>query len=209
MAIEKEMEIEKEQVRVETAKAGRTYSRDHEAPTPWPLAALSEPPSKGLFSGSSPHSSPHGFYPASSLSVKSWHSSTAPLAFPPYCLVSKNHYNSAWSLKTHRRLKNVMVMLEWIPAEGDLALMMEELPLSQSQQQMLAKAFKLLDADVRFALLIDFSVVSAACVCDCLHATALNDSTQPIPIRNSSFALITMRCMKDFALFSSCACALS
>jgi hypothetical protein len=181
---EQEMEIEKEQVRVETAKPGRTYSRDQEAPTPWPLAALSEPPSKGLISGSSPQ----GFYAASSLSVKTWHSTTAPLSFPPYCLVSKNHYNSAWSLKTYRRLKNVMVMLEWIPAEGDLALMTEELPLTKQQQLMLTKAFKLLDADVRVVLSIDFSAASATCVCHCMLAPTCTQ-----PIRNPTFALTTMR----------------
>jgi hypothetical protein len=131
------MEIEKEQERVETAKAGRSYSRDGEDPKPWPLEALAQPPSLEA----------QGFYPASKLSVKTWHSSTAPLAFPSYCLISGNHLNTSWSMKTYRRLKNVMVIMEWIPAQSALALTAEERPLSENLQQKLAKTFKMLDSD--------------------------------------------------------------
>ena len=106
------MEIEKEQERVEAAKAGRSYSRENEEVVPWPLAALTQ--ARG--SGALP------FYAASELSVKTWHSSTAPLHLPSYCLVSKNHFNPTWSVKSYRRLKNVMVCLEWIPSQAQLTL---------------------------------------------------------------------------------------
>ena len=35
--------------------------------------------------------------------------------FPSYMYVSRNYYRSEWSMKTHRRLKNVIIALEWIP----------------------------------------------------------------------------------------------
>ena len=79
--------------------------------------------------------------------VKTWHSATTPLAFPSYCLVSKNHLNTSWSLKTYRRLKNVMVVLEWIPSLGKLGLSAEERPLSAELQEKLAKIFSNLDTN--------------------------------------------------------------
>lgn len=29
--------------------------------------------------------------------------------------VSRNHYKRSWSLKTFRRIKNVIVLMDWVP----------------------------------------------------------------------------------------------
>jgi hypothetical protein len=45
-----------------------------------------------------------------------------PLPFPPYMLMSDNHYATRWWSKSHRRLKNVIVVMEWIPAAEQLVM---------------------------------------------------------------------------------------
>ena len=37
------------------------------------------------------------------------------VAFHPYLLMSENHFHRVWTLTSHRRLKNVVVLLEWLP----------------------------------------------------------------------------------------------
>lgn len=45
-----------------------------------------------------------------------------PIAFPEYLYLSNNHYKAGWSWNTFRRLKNVIVVMEWIPDWSDLNL---------------------------------------------------------------------------------------
>jgi hypothetical protein len=44
----------------------------------------------------------------------------SPINFPEYMAVSNNYYKSGWSLNTHRRVKNVIVWMEWIPSLATL-----------------------------------------------------------------------------------------
>ena len=37
------------------------------------------------------------------------------LAFPPHLLFSSDHTDPRWRISSHRRLKNVLVLLEWLP----------------------------------------------------------------------------------------------
>tara|TARA_R110002050_G_scaffold169212_2_gene300944 strand:- start:111 stop:707 length:597 start_codon:yes stop_codon:yes gene_type:complete len=60
-----------------------------------------------------------------------------PIAFPRYLYVSQNFYKTKWSFNTYRRLKNVIVILDWIPDLSSLALEdVDEL----EKKQTLAKA---------------------------------------------------------------------
>jgi Ca2+-binding EF-hand superfamily protein len=61
------------------------------------------------------------FYPASEFSVKNYlFSKSINLKFPDYLLVSKNYYEKLWSMKTHRRLKNVIVTMDFVPSQKAL-----------------------------------------------------------------------------------------
>ena len=77
---------------------------------PWDFEGLAKPPAEGT----------QGFYPYADYSVYTKATSkTKYIAFPSYVYTSGNHYRKSWSVKSHRRLKNNMVMMEYIPnAEG-------------------------------------------------------------------------------------------
>lgn len=38
-----------------------------------------------------------------------------PIKFPSYMLMSENLFHRVWTLVSHRRLKNVIVVLDWVP----------------------------------------------------------------------------------------------
>lgn len=118
------------------------YSREDEDPKPWPVAALAEPPARGT----------QGFYPCSDFAVyKRLLSRPQPIVFPEYCLLSRNHYNRGWSLKTYRRLKNVVVLLDVTPDLAQLAFSDGATQFGKglvgNQEEHLLKAFRLFDAD--------------------------------------------------------------
>ena len=63
----------------------------------------------------------HGFYGAREFAVHKSLKETltgvsdrSGLAFPPHLLFSTDHTNPKWRLSSHRRLKNVLVLLEWL-----------------------------------------------------------------------------------------------
>lgn len=37
------------------------------------------------------------------------------MSFPEAMHISRNHYKQSWSLKTFRRIKNVIVLMDWVP----------------------------------------------------------------------------------------------
>ena len=56
------------------------------------------------------------FYPLSDFRVfVSATSKLNPLEFPPYLALSHNFHAQKWWEKAHRRLKNVVVLMEWVP----------------------------------------------------------------------------------------------
>ncbi|CAM9183768.1 unnamed protein product [Choristocarpus tenellus] len=64
--------------------------------------------------------------------------------------MSRNHYHLSWSLKTHRRIKNVIVLLDWTPDTTQLRPVTgatEGKVVSGEQETLLKKAFSLLDFD--------------------------------------------------------------
>lgn len=93
---EKEEEKEKEQ-EIEIEKfIDHAYSREEEAPVPWPFASLA-----------ANRCTP--FYPASTFALYK----RQPLPYPPYILLSNNYFNLRWS--GERRLRNTVMVLDWCP----------------------------------------------------------------------------------------------
>ncbi len=131
------MEIQKEEARVEAAPAKQDYSRESEKLHPFKLQDLAY----------GPETMKQGFFPCSEFSIKTWKGSSPVLPFPPYMLISRNHYNPTWSLKSLRRLKNVVALVEWIPVKEKLKLSSEVRELSKSAIQELERIFKMFDLD--------------------------------------------------------------
>lgn len=106
------MEQEKEEERVpevEEEAAPLKYSRQDQESNPWLLRTLSSPPNQ----------STQGFYPCAEFSVmQKLMTPCHTLPFPSFMLMSENYYKPSWSLNTHRRLKNVIIVMEWIPDWG-------------------------------------------------------------------------------------------
>jgi len=90
----------------------REYSRNMERPKAWPVSMLGMDAPKDL--DSNPEG--HPFFPLKNFSLLT----QRPLPFPPPLLLSRNYYNPAWT--GLRRLKNVIILLEWTPDKGSLAL---------------------------------------------------------------------------------------
>jgi hypothetical protein len=117
----REEEEEEEEVVHEMAKK-KKYSRDGENPTPWPVGSLSV-----LRKDRQMHQQQQGpswekqFFPASEFSVKnSVFGKAVCMKFPDYLYMSNNYYEKGWGLKTHRRLKNVIIIMEFCPSKSML-----------------------------------------------------------------------------------------
>jgi hypothetical protein len=67
-----------------------------------------------------------------------------PIGFPQDILISRNYFHHKWSLKTLRRVKNVIVVLEWIPSIRALTVLRQEPKPTPVQSQKLAKAMEML-----------------------------------------------------------------
>ena len=82
------------------------YVRDSEGFKSWGLADLASPPSDKL----------HGFWQASEFCVHStFNRQAAGLSYPSHLLFSTDHTHPRWRFTSHRRLKNVLMLLEWVP----------------------------------------------------------------------------------------------
>ena len=129
---EKEQEAEQE-AEIEVEKfVDLAYSRDQEAPVPWPFASLVEP-------ATSTGALPQPFvYPLSSFHL--W--KRQPLPFPAYLYLSNNLFNPQWT--GARRVKNTVVVLELLPNPAAVApLAPHDVPLSAKQQLALKRAIDL------------------------------------------------------------------
>ena len=133
------MEVQKEEVRVEAVPLRQDYSRDDEAPKPFPFDSLGQGPQGGK----------QGFHCCSDFCVKTGRGSTGSLPFPSFMLYSRNFYDPGWSLRAIRRLKNAIVLVEWVPdsTPSGLKLSAESMPLNESSKAELKKAFELFDMD--------------------------------------------------------------
>jgi hypothetical protein len=99
--------------------APKGFAREDEGMAAWALHCLREPPSAdqsasnlinaALARGAAP------FYPLDRFTVYRFGGKTRPLKWPARLWMSSNHFRSAWSFKSHRRLKNIICAMEWRP----------------------------------------------------------------------------------------------
>ena len=98
------------------------------------------------------------FYPVSDFAVfKSLKQMPKPIIFPDNLLISPNYFFRGWSLNTHRRIKNVIVVMEWYPSKEEVLIETIELltrlkkdkirALTAEQETLLRKAFELFDVN--------------------------------------------------------------
>ena len=72
-------------------------------------------------------------------------------AFPEYLTVSSNYYRRGWSMKFHRRLKNVIMTMDWIPSVDLLEMTgvsgseTARTLLNEEQERHLQQAFDMFD----------------------------------------------------------------
>lgn len=133
----------------------KKYNRDGENPKPWLVASLSVPKkgSQIQYSAKGPgDQNPHEnkvepwerhFYPATQFTVKNYtFSKSISMEFPDYVYMSNNYYDRSWSLKTHRRLKNVIVTMDFVPSKANLReVAAVSKPFTPAQEKNLKKAF--------------------------------------------------------------------
>ena len=88
------------------------------------------------------------FYEASKFAVTQKAFGTPePLAFPDYLLMSRNYYEESWAFTTKKRLKNVVVIMEWVPAASDLAISSGSRTFDEAELAQLRTIFDLFDTD--------------------------------------------------------------
>ena len=107
------------------------YSRDNEAPIPWPFASLTGSAANGELQ------LPFLY------SLRSFHLyKRSPLSFPPYLHLTNNFFNPQWS--GARRIKNSVVIVELVPSPSALRPQQPPTPpLTALQQVALKKAVDL------------------------------------------------------------------
>jgi Ca2+-binding EF-hand superfamily protein len=144
----------------ESAKK-KKYSRDGESAIPWPVASLSvtrkddDPDYQQRMKDAKargekvPKSWEKSFYSASEFSVKNYIFSKAiTLKFPDYLLMSNNYYEKKWGMTTHRRLKNVIVTMDFCPSKKALReIAAVGKGFSKEQEATLKRAFLGADSD--------------------------------------------------------------
>jgi hypothetical protein len=113
------------------------FSRDVAAPQAWGVRALLDPPAAGAGDASP-------FYALSDLRLRGPH--FAPLRFPPSLLLSRNYFQPVWfTAASHRRMKNVIMLLDWTPGSQAPASAHEPAAaFDQEAEARLAAAWELL-----------------------------------------------------------------
>jgi hypothetical protein len=127
----------------ESAKK-KKYSRDDEAPIAWEVASLSRNEEEKKNSSEQdvkPFQS--YFYPVSQFSVKNYmFTKGVSLEFPDYLMMSRNYYDKKWSRKTHRRVKNVIITMDFYPSKAALKeIAAVGKPFTVEQENVLRRAF--------------------------------------------------------------------
>ena len=129
----------------------KKYSRDGENPTPWPVASLSVPRrDRQVHQQHNGPSWEKQFFLSSEFSVKnSMFGKAVSMKFPDYLYMSNNYYEKGWGLKTHRRLKNVIIIMEFCPSKS----MLQEVSASSKSfsvmhEKILKRAFATADGRI-------------------------------------------------------------
>jgi hypothetical protein len=133
------------------------YARDDEDPVPWDIEHLAHSPAT---------STALNYYPLSKFSVfKNIIRTDNHLKFPEFLWVSQNHYDLQWTFnRTLRRLKNVIVVMEYQPSNrsddptlrssilGGLSKALNTMGLAggqftEEQENILLRCFSMFDVD--------------------------------------------------------------
>ena len=153
---EQEQEKNQEQEELTVQEAGKqSYSREDESVRPWAVRHLAQPPSADQESAASllfsAGGESHPFYPWSRFAVyKSGLAKAKPLAWPQRMWISNNFFRSNWSLRSYRRLKNVICAMEWQPPLGapmPMAMGVGQVKLTDEQCARVKAAFSYMDED--------------------------------------------------------------
>jgi Ca2+-binding EF-hand superfamily protein len=133
MVNEQETEQEKQKQKEQEEQSQIRFSREDEQQRPWKiyeLAKFMQQPQSPLLarsaraaisslsltapaSGSGTVRDSHPFYPFNSFSVRGVNERDIDL--PPHLLLSSNYFRAEWAAMGQRRLKNIIVVLEWAP----------------------------------------------------------------------------------------------
>jgi hypothetical protein len=143
---EQEQQQQKEQeheVEEPDEYAKEKYSREDEHGHSWPLAALGKPPAQ--------KAKELGFFPVTEFSVhRTFAEKRGPLLWPAAMYMSQDHTHPRWRFSSHHRLKNIIVLMEWLPdvPTGIVLAPPEKVPPPNGlQQQKLQRVFELYDAE--------------------------------------------------------------
>ena len=178
----------------------KNFSREGESVSQWKLSTLLDPhiPTSGGESSVNP------FYPLKTFSIYSGilQKQVDPLDFPSCMLVSSNYYRSQWRLSSVKRLKNVIVLLEYLPLDhhkekkGLLSSMTSSTPPKKSSQPdwladplaMLDEALQVLDLDAAHSLTAEYIEDALDCLfldrgpASALHPTRILKGENSIPV---------------------------
>jgi hypothetical protein len=146
---EKELEDEKEK-EIEIEKfSDAAYSRENEAPVPWDFTNLADA------------SQCDQFYAADKLKLFK----RKPLALPSYVQFSQNYFNPKWS--GERRLKNVVMLMEWVPSLAQRVSVVKDETLTAAQEEAVERAIELFSqSSERLDASAVMAVIQAACDLD-------------------------------------------
>ena len=129
---EKQQEVEEEEE--EEVFMKKKYSTKKQTHALWDFLQLQYGPDKI-----------RAFYQASQFCIYKdslFYNSGKPIHFPSYMMLSENYFHRVWTLTAHRRLKNIIVIMEWIPNSADLEVMAatdlpgDEVTILTSEQEM-------------------------------------------------------------------------
>ncbi len=138
---------------------------------PWLPDMLAQPPKQDV----------HGFYAAADFSVYDKSRKGQPpaqLEFLPIAMFSRNHSNPDWARKAPRRLKNIIITMDWVPDASQLSVdaAAPAKVLTPEQEAALREAFETLDADGSGCL-------EAAEVAVLLEAVGVEESVEAVMAR--------------------------
>lgn len=136
---EQQTEVEAEQ-EIEIEKyVDLAYSRENDEQIPWNFESLAtEVFTKEIDGSLKPVGHPTQFYAASEFKLVKRN----PLNFPHHMLISNNYFDPRWS--GARRIKNVVMILDWIPKQENLQEVPMNLhPLTEAQDRNLRTALLL------------------------------------------------------------------
>jgi hypothetical protein len=69
-----------------------------------------------------------GFYPLAQFATHNrLFKLPKPIKFPPTLLLSQNYFKTGWSFNTYRRIRNVIMVMDWVPDVSQSALRLREM----------------------------------------------------------------------------------